>query len=65
MLKVHADLDRCEGYANCVVAADDVFDIDDDGIVKVLQSSVDETRLDEVTEAVHSCPVAALSLEEK
>ena len=37
---VKADLGACEGYANCVVAADDVFDIDDDGVVVLLRSEI-------------------------
>ena len=30
MATVKADLSLCQGYANCVVAAGDYFDIDDD-----------------------------------
>lgn len=61
---VRADLDSCEGYANCVVAAPDVFDVGDDGVVVLLQMTVGEEERDRVEEAVRSCPVAALSLAE-
>lgn len=29
---VKADHGQCQGYANCVVGADDTFDLDDDGV---------------------------------
>ena len=35
---VKADLQACQGYANCVVGASDYFDLDDDGIVVLLQT---------------------------
>ncbi len=61
---VKADLTACQGYANCVVAADDYFDIDDDGVVIVLQSEVPEAERGRVEEAVRSCPVSALRMED-
>lgn len=64
MPKVVADLSVCQGYANCVVAADDVFDIDEDGIVVLLKTSVPEIDRARVEEALRSCPVSALWLEE-
>ncbi len=61
---VKADLTACQGYANCVVAADDYFDIDDDGVVIVLQSEVPGAERGRVEEAVRSCPVSALRMED-
>lgn len=61
---VRADRDACQGYANCVLAADDVFDIDDDGEVVLLRAEVDESERGRVTEAALSCPVNALSVED-
>ena len=29
---VKADLGLCQGYANCIMAAGDYFDLDDDGV---------------------------------
>lgn len=62
--RVIADVDTCEGYANCVVAAPDVFSLDDDNIVVVLVEEPSEDQLPAVEEAVRSCPIAALALEE-
>lgn len=64
MAKIVADLEACQGYANCVVAADDVYDLDDDGVVVLLKSEVDESDRARVEEAARSCPVSALWLED-
>lgn len=63
MIKLAADVEKCEGYANCVVAASDVYDIDDDGKVIVLRSTVEDSERDRVAEAVRSCPAGAIWLE--
>ncbi|ASR35693.1 ferredoxin [Prauserella marina] len=63
MAVVKADPGLCQGYANCVVAADDVFDLDDDGVVVVLRDEVEESEKDRVTDAARSCPVSALVVE--
>lgn len=62
MTQVRADLEACQGYANCVVAADRYFDLDDDGEVVILQVEVDEADRSRVDMAVASCPVNALTL---
>ena len=59
---ISADLDKCQGYANCMVNAPDVFDLDDDGKVDILRPTPDIEEMDAVREAVSSCPVRALSL---
>jgi ferredoxin len=35
---VKADLGQCQGYGNCVAAADDTFDLDDDAVVALLRA---------------------------
>lgn len=62
MARLTADLAACQGYANCVVAADDVYDIDDDGIVVLLRETIDESDRPRVEEAARSCPVSALQV---
>jgi ferredoxin len=64
MAVVKADLQACQGYANCVVAADDVFDIDDDGVVVVLRTTVPEAERARIEEAARTCPVSALRVED-
>ncbi|MCI2418358.1 ferredoxin [Saccharopolyspora sp. K220] len=62
MLKLTANLEMCQGYANCVVAADDAFDIDDDGLVVLLKHEVPEEERARLEAAVRTCPVSALSI---
>lgn len=60
---IRADLTLCQGYANCVVGAEDYFDIDDDGVVVVLRSTVRDGELGRVLDAARSCPVNALDVD--
>lgn len=59
-----ADIDMCQGYANCVASASDTFDIDDDGVVVLLREQVSDDERGETKEAVNSCPASALSIED-
>ncbi|TAN21015.1 MAG: ferredoxin [Actinomycetota bacterium] len=61
---IKADLDLCQGYANCVMEAPKFFDISDDGVVVVLQEEFAEENRAKVEAAVRSCPVSALRIEE-
>lgn len=61
-VRISADLDVCQGYANCVAGAGDVFDIDDDGVVVLLRTTVDEADRARVEAAARSCPVSALTV---
>ncbi|MDH6676669.1 ferredoxin [Rhodococcus sp. LBL1] len=63
MATINVDLTKCQGYANCVVASPDAFDLGDDGKVVLLTKEVSADALAEVEEGVRSCPAAALSLE--
>lgn len=65
MLLLKADLPLCQGYANCVVAAPDVFDIDDEGKVILLRSGVPDSERARIEAAVRSCPASALHIEEE
>jgi ferredoxin len=64
MATIKADLDTCQGYANCVAAADDYFDIDDDGVVVLLKAGVPDSERARVEEAARSCPVSALRVDD-
>jgi ferredoxin len=59
---VRADLSICQGYANCMVSAEDYFDMDDSGVLAVLQATVPDADRARVEQAARSCPVAALTL---
>ena len=59
-----ADFGACEGYANCVDAAPDTYDIDDDGVVVLLREEITEEERPRIEEAARSCPVNALTIED-
>jgi ferredoxin len=59
-----ADFGACQGYANCVDAAPDVYDIDDDGVVVLLMDSFPDDERTRIEEAARSCPVSALTIED-
>lgn len=64
-MKVTVDLSVCQGYANCVVEADTIFDIDDGtGKVVVLIETVPDDLAEGARAAAASCPVSAISIEE-
>ena len=59
---VEADRDVCISAGNCVMAADAVFDQDEDGIVVVLVDDVPEGEENHAREAVKLCPSQALRI---
>jgi ferredoxin len=59
-----ADFEACQGYANCVDAAPEVYDIDDDGVVVLLQEEISDEQRPRIEEAARSCPVSALTIED-
>jgi len=62
-LHVEIDLDLCNGYGNCVVAAPDVFDLDPETNLAVLRTaSVSPDRRAAVEEAAADCPVQAIRI---
>lgn len=62
-MKVTVDQDRCVGGGQCVLIAPDVFDQrDEDGIVVLLESAPGEDRAEDVREAAHVCPAAAIAV---
>ncbi|MCE0762486.1 ferredoxin [Pseudonocardia sp. RS010] len=64
-MKMIVDYDLCEGHAECVVAAPEIFEMDEAGEkVVLLQEYPDESLRDKAIEAVKICPIAALQLED-
>jgi ferredoxin len=59
-VRIEADRERCIGAGMCVVAAADVFDQDDDGIVVLLEVEVPEEYAWAAERAVAGCPSGAL-----
>ncbi len=61
-MKITVDRMRCTMLGVCESIAPDIFEINDDGDMVILQGEPGEARRHEVENAVASCPTAALRL---
>ncbi len=59
---LNSDVDLCQGYANCVEVAPDVFDVSDEGKVVLLREEISDDERPGLEEAVRSCPMNALRI---
>jgi ferredoxin len=64
MTKVVVDRDVCQNHGQCVFAAPQVFELDEEGELVVLQEEVEESLRDAVEEAADVCPVQAITVED-
>ncbi|MEU1878291.1 ferredoxin [Streptosporangium sp. NPDC020072] len=63
--RIVVDRERCVGAGQCVLAAPEVFDSGDDGLVRVVGDTETGTAVaDGIRHAVRLCPARALSLRE-
>ncbi len=63
-MKIIVDTELCEAHGDCVLAAPEVFDLDDDeNVVALLDPSPDESLRVKVEEAARMCPVSAIRVE--
>jgi ferredoxin len=64
-MRVTLDVQACQAYGNCLLTAPDVFDLDEEaGTAIILQENPPEELHAAVADAVRSCPVQALTLED-
>jgi ferredoxin len=63
-VRVVVDWNLCESNALCMAAAPEVFEVQDDDTLLVLQETPDETLRGNVEDAIHACPKRAISLED-
>lgn len=62
-LKIEIDRDLCSGYANCLDAAPEVFDVDDKDIAIVIARAADlEAHRTAIERAVKLCPLNAITV---
>ncbi len=57
---IDVDTDLCAGFADCVVAAPDVFALNDDNLAII--TDPEGADLDTLMQAAASCPVSAILL---
>ncbi|MEU7688872.1 ferredoxin [Microbispora hainanensis] len=64
-MKVTVDRTLCDGNGVCMGIAPDVFDVDDDLNLHIVDEIPDDPVIQaQVRQSITSCPVLALSLEE-
>lgn len=59
-MNIKLDQEKCIGCGACVAIASNNFDFNDDGLSEVKNNEITE----ETKDAVDSCPVSAISIEE-
>jgi ferredoxin len=61
-VQIHIDRDKCCGYGNCVLAAPDVFALDDiSNLAVALVTEPDEALRPAVDRAIDECPTEAIT----
>jgi ferredoxin len=63
-MRVIVDRALCESNAVCMGIAPEVFEVDDDDVLQILDEHPDESLRPKIEEAVRRCPKQALSIEE-
>lgn len=63
-MRVNVDLDLCESNGVCEGLAPEVFRVDDDDVLRIVDDRPGEELRPAVEEAVRSCPKQALRLED-
>jgi ferredoxin len=61
-VRVEVDLDKCTGHGICESIAEDVFEVQDDGIVLIHDNERPQTDRVRMQQTVTQCPAAALRL---
>ena len=62
-MKVTVDLDSCVSSGSCTHVCPEVFELGDDGYLRVLQEEPDELLRVAVADAVELCPTGAITVE--
>ncbi|MDM7487543.1 ferredoxin [Rhodococcus sp. GXMU-t2271] len=63
-MKIQIEYGMCDGHGECVIAAPEVFDLNDEGDeVLLLDDSPAEELRGKVNAAIKLCPVAAIRVE--
>jgi ferredoxin len=64
MIRIQINRETCSGFGTCVMVADSIFDLDDDGLVVLKQGLVDDEHLAVVRQAAYDCPTESITLTE-
>ena len=61
-MRLEVDVDECTGHGICESIADDVFEVQDDGLLIIDHAKVTMSDRDLLQQAMIQCPAAALRL---
>lgn len=60
------DVTKCQGYANCLIEAPEIWDFDEDNDIAVLKSPDPDPALQSKAEAsMRGCPAHAITIEQR
>jgi len=62
-MKAKVIKDKCIGCGACQAIAPKIFEIDDDGLSKVIQENVTKDNEEDFKDALESCPTGAIAEE--
>lgn len=63
-MRLVVDHNKCTGLGLCEAVAPDIFEVQDDGTLRVLDENPEAAVRATLEEAILSCPTEALRLEE-
>lgn len=63
-MRVVVDMMQCEGNALCMGVAPEVFDVNDDDMLMLLEEHPDETLRPRIEGAIRLCPKQAIRIED-
>ncbi|WP_328349698.1 ferredoxin [Mycobacterium sp. NBC_00419] len=63
-MRIEVDPGKCTGHGICETIAEDVFEVGDDGLVRLHDSHRPESDRARMQQAVTQCPAAALTVVE-
>ncbi|MGB5811816.1 MAG: ferredoxin [Polyangiales bacterium] len=61
-MEIKVDFDLCQGHAVCMGEAPEVFQVDDNGFLTILNDTPPEELRAKVEQAVKYCPTGAITL---
>jgi ferredoxin len=61
-MKIEVNLNKCQGYAQCVAEAPEIFTLNTDGLAEVLSASVTADDEKYALAAADLCPMQAISI---
>lgn len=63
-MKIEVNKDLCIGCGACTTIANEVFELDDDGLAKVIKKQIEDSEKEDVLDASESCPTEAIEVNE-